>query len=87
MPRLGSSRPRTGPCFEDFVAGEALPRDSTRTVTQMRPMLFSVTPMNTGRPHIHPDFLALGSFASFCVRATQFWTTIAGRRPAPAITV
>ena len=30
---------------------------------------------------------SLGSFASIYVKAAQLWTTIAGRRPAPAITV
>jgi hypothetical protein len=30
---------------------------------------------------------SLGSCASIYVKAAQFWTTIAGRRPAPGITV
>ena len=102
MPCLESSRPGIGLRFEDFAASEVLPRERTPKVRQMRPLSFSAMPTNTARPHIHPHFLAtetfwtrplrnaassLGSFASIYVRVAQFWTTIAGRRPASAITV
>jgi hypothetical protein len=65
---LGSSRPRIGPCFENFAVSEALPREPWT-----RPLRNAAS--------------SLGSFASIYVKAAQFWTTIAGRRPAPAITV
>ena len=102
MPCLESSRPRIGLQFEGFAASEVLPREPTPMVRQMRPMSFSAMPTNTARPRIHPHFLAtetfwtrplrnaassLGSLASIYVTAAQSWTTIAGRRPASAITV
>ncbi len=65
---LGSSRPRIGPCFENFAASEPLPSEPWT-----RPL------KNTAS--------SLGLFASFYVKAAQFRTTTAGRRPAPAITV
>jgi hypothetical protein len=69
MSCLGSSRPRIGPCFENFATSEA----SASRAEWTRPLRNAAS--------------SLGSFASIYVKAAQFWTTIAGRRPAPAITV